>query len=320
MATNYYDILGVSRDATNDEIKKAYRTLTLKWHPDRNSSKEAEEKIREINMAYEILSDPQKKQQHDMELDNPFLQRSNGFDANGMHDMSDIINMMFSGGMPFMGGHGGIHEVHFGGPGGPQIRVFGQGGGGFTHVFQQMQKPAPIIQNVPATLRQMYEGSIIPVEIVKWTIENEMKIHERAIFNIQIPKGIAEGEIIVLRDCGNKINDQLIGDVKIVIQNAPSQESEIFKRNGMDLHYSATISLKEALTGFSFEIPHLNNKVLRINNTANKTVIKPNHTHTLKELGMIKEGHPTGNLIVEFKIEFPPSLTEDQIAKLSEIL
>ena len=325
MATNCYTILGVEREASIDEIKKAYRALTLKWHPDRNSTKEAEEKIREINMAYETLSDPQKKQQHDMELDNPFIQRSNGFDANGMHDMSDIINMMFGGGgggggMPFMGG--GIHEVHFGGPGGPQIHVFGGGGpgGGFSHIFRQMQKPEPIIQKVPITLRQMYEGGVVSAEIVKWTIENEMKIHERGTYNFQIPRGISDGEIIILRDCGNKINDKLIGDIKIIFETAPSVEGELFKRNGMDLHYTATITLKEALTGFSFELPHLNNKILRINNAANKTVIKPNHTHTLKELGMVKEGHPTGNLVIEFKIEFPATLNEDQMAKLAEIL
>lgn len=323
MATNYYDILGVSREANSDEIKKAYRALTLKWHPDRNPSKEAEEKIREINLAYETLSDPHKKQQYDDELSNPFLRRANGFDGAEMNPMNDIINMMFGGGMPFMAGHGGIHEIHIGGggPGGPQIHVFGgSGGGGFSHIFRQMQKPEPIIQNVPLTLRQMYEGTTVPIEIVRWTIENDMKIHERVTFNTQIPRGIGEGEIIILRDCGNKINEQLMGDVKMVIQMAPSVEGELFKRNGMDLHHTTTITLKEALTGFSFEIPHLNNKILRINNNANKTVIKPNHTHTLKELGMVKEGHPTGNLVVEFKIEFPATLTEDQMAKLAEIL
>lgn len=322
MATNCYNILGVDRGSSIEDIKKAYRALTLKWHPDRNSTKEAEEKIREINMAYEILSDPQKKQQHDMELDNPFIQRSNGFDANGMHDMSDIINMMFGGGgggMPFMGG--GIHEVHFGGPGGPQIHVFGGGGSaGFTHIFRQMQKPEPIIQKVPVTLKQMYDGGVVTTEIVKWTIENDMKIHERGTYNLQIPRGISDGEIIILRDCGNKINDQLIGDIKIIIEKTTSPEDEIFKRNGMDLHHTATITLKEALTGFSFELPHLNNKILRINNTSNRTVIKPNHTHILKELGMVKDGHPTGNLVIEFKIEFPASLTEEQMAKLGEIL
>jgi len=318
---NYYDILGLSKTASQEEIKKAYRALTLKWHPDRNPSKEAEEKIREVNMAYETLSDPQKKEQYDVELDNPFLQRSNGFDGGGMHNPEDIINMMFGGGMPFMNMGGGIHEIHIGGMGGPRVHVFGGGAGGpFQHMFEQMQKPAPIIQNVPVTLRQMYDGATIPVEIVKWSVENNMKIHERTIIQLQIPKGIAEGEVIILRNCGNKINEQSVGDVKIIIQTGPCVEGELFKRNGMDLHYRATITLKEALTGFSFEIPHLNNKILRINNTANKTVIKPGHTHILKELGMVKEGHQNGNLVIEFQIEFPAALTEDQIQKLAEIL
>lgn len=317
---NYYQILGVERKSSQEEIKKAYRALTLKWHPDRNPSKEAEEKIREVNMAYETLNDPQKREQYDMELDNPFLQRSNGFDGGGMHNPEDIINMMF-GGMPFMNMGGGIHEIHIGGMGGPRVHVFGGNGGmPFPNMFEQMQKPPPIIQNVPVTLRQMYDGATIPIEIVKWTLENNMKIHERIIVQLQIPKGVAEGEVIILRNCGNKINEQLIGDVKIIIQNEPCVESELFKRNGMDLHYRATISLKESLVGFSFEIPHLNNKILRINNMSNKTVIKPGHTHVLKELGMVKEGHTNGNLVIEFQIKFPDSLTEDQVQKLGEIL
>ena len=92
--TNFYDILGVSRDASPDEIKKSYRKLSLKYHPDRNPDPSATEKYKAINEAYEVLSDAQKKQQYDMEL-----QFGGGFPG-GMNgglgpEFNDVFSMIF---------------------------------------------------------------------------------------------------------------------------------------------------------------------------------------------------------------------------------
>jgi DnaJ family protein A protein 2 len=87
----------------------------------------------------------------------------------------------------------------------------------------------------------------------------------------------------------------------------------------MDLFYRKSITLKEALCGFAFEIPHLNGKVLSLNNRSNPTVIKPNYRKIVQGLGMIRE-NAYGNLIIEFDIEFPESLTGEQITGFETLL
>ena len=92
-----------------------------------------------------------------------------------------------------------------------------------------------------------------------------------------------------------------------------------FLRKGMDLIYKKTITLKEALVGFSFDVQHVNGKNISINNHVNQTIVKPGYTKSIPGLGMMRDNN-TGNLIIEFSVEFPESLTEEQIAKLQEVL
>ena len=104
-----YKILGINENASHDEIKKAYRGLSLKYHPDRNPAPEATEKFKQINQAYEVLGDEQKRKQYEMERQNPFM----GHGMHGMHtapnmgEMDHILKAFF-GGMPFMSGMGGM--------------------------------------------------------------------------------------------------------------------------------------------------------------------------------------------------------------------
>ena len=154
---NHYETLSVSQTASEAEIKKAYRTLSLKYHPDRNSSDDAATKIREINDAYEILGDVQKRQQYDAQL-----QGGGGFPfgmQGGMEDMNDmgnIFKMMFGqGGIPGMHGMHGMPEIrvfHGGHPFGPGGHPFGPGGM-HGQMFHQMQKPPPIVKNIQLSTR-----------------------------------------------------------------------------------------------------------------------------------------------------------------------
>src|SRR5210317_456836 len=120
---SYYEILGVSKDANDSEIKKAYRSASLKYHPDRNQSKEAITKIQDINEAYEILSDKEKKQQYDNELNgvrpNTFQQVHTNFNTD-FGDINSMFNMMFNG-----------RQFHHGMP---NVQVF-RNGNSTTHVF-----------------------------------------------------------------------------------------------------------------------------------------------------------------------------------------
>jgi len=318
---NYYEILGVGQDASETEIKKAFRTLSLKLHPDRNPDPEATTQFQYINEAYENLSDSEKRKQHDHELKygegniNPFQ----GMDE--FNDINNIFNMMFGG-----GGFGGIHKMHSMGemngmPGMPGVRIFHNGPGVFHAEFStsfnsRPQPPSPINKVVEITLEQCFQGVSLPVEIEKWTIINNMKINEIETVIINMPPGIDENDTLVIKGKGNVINDDLKGDlhIKVKINN-----NSIFKRQGLDLFLQKNLSLKEALCGFSFDIPHFNGKLLCLNNMNNPTVIKPDYKRVVPNLGMTRE-NATGNLIIEFIVQFPENLSTEQISALKEIL
>jgi DnaJ-class molecular chaperone len=319
---NHYEVLGVSQDAGDMEIKKAYRALSLKYHPDRNDTEEAMEKIQAINQAYETLSDKNKRNQYNMEL-----QFGNGLGGmgmpgfggmggmpfahmqsmNDMNDINNIFSMMFGGGMP-----------GFGGPGGPEIRIFhGHGGmpghGGMN--FHTQMRPEPMQKNIQITIEQSFTGSTIPIEVERTIINGNARRSETETVYINIPQGIDDNESVTLHDKGHIINDTK-GEIRIVFR---VQNNTSFKRQGLDLVYKQKISLKEALCGFSFEIVHLNGKRLCLNNNSNPTVIKPNFKKVVPNLGMVREGS-TGNMIIDFELEFPELLTKEQIESLATIL
>ena len=328
---NHYDTLGVSKTSTEPEIKKAYRALSLKYHPDRNSSEEAVIKIREINEAYEVLSDTAKRRQYDMEQRMEKVQ----FGFPGMGGIGGMAGMPFThmASMDDMGGGGDINQLFsmlFGGGGGmgmhgvggmPEIRVFhggmppGRHGQMFHHV-PPVQKPQPVSVTICITLEQAFQGCTLPIEIERWLMIGEMKIHEEETVYVTIPAGIDDNEILVLREKGNVADEQHKGDIKVTIE---MKNETVFRRHGLDLIFKKTISLKEALCGFAFEIHHLNGKTLSLNNKTNSSIVRPNYKKVVPNLGMVRDG-AYGNLIIEFDVEFPESLTTEQITGIGAIL
>jgi len=296
---DFYEILGVSRDASESEIKKAYRTLSLEFHPDRNPDPNATTKFQEISEAYETLSDPAKKQEYDQ----PNQMHMHGHPGFG-HDFDDInnmFNMMFANSMGMggmgMGGMGGI----------PNIRIF-------HNVIPVITKPNPIQQEVRITLEEAYYG----IPSMKIFFERSHNGHlEKDHINIPIPKGIDSGEVMVLKDMGHVVQDRMKGDLHLIIMLQPHVN---FERKGLDLFYKKPLSLKEALCGFTLEIPHLNGKVLRISHSATSQVIKPNDKRPIQDYGMLKDGQTNGHLIIVFDVLFPEKLTESQIQLLKDIL
>jgi DnaJ-class molecular chaperone len=324
---NLYKILGVSENASQDEIKKAYRALSLKYHPDRNPDPTATEKCKKMNESYEILGDEQKRKQYDMERSNPFMRMNNMgrgmHHAHNMGEMDDILKAFF-GGMPFMGGMGGFNMANemedlngMGGmrgfPPGAQFHIFHNGQP--VNIGNRFQKPSPINKTVTIDIEQVYNGTTIPVDIERWINDNGTKTFEKETLYVSIPKGIDENEIIMLKDKGNVVNEQCKGDVKIFIKITNNTE---IKRQGLDLIYEKNISLKEALCGFTFEIKFINGKIYTLNNNSGN-IITPEYRKIVPNMGLTREGH-TGNLIVIFHIEFPEKLTNEQIKNLSEIL
>jgi len=323
---SFYEVLEVNKKANDSEIKKAYRQKSLHYHPDRNHGLGASDKMKQINEAYTVLSDKSKRRQYDLEQelgDNPFsfFSQATGmpFTHGGTNDDShQEINELFStlfGNMmnpnmmnPTMGGN----EM-------PNVRIF-HGGIPSEHLFQkqtnQYSKPEPLTIPLNITLEQAYNGCTIPVNINRWIMIGETKINEEETTYVNVYEGIDDNEILTLEQKGNVTTEQVKGDVKISIH---IENNGHFQRSGLDLLYNKTISLKEALCGFSFDLEHINNKRLAFNNKSNINVIKPNYRKKIPNMGMKRKDN-VGNLIVTFHVEFPEKLTQEQQESLSNIL
>jgi len=321
---SYYEILEIPKTASETEIKKAYRTLSLKYHPDRNKSPDAQSTFQKISEAYETLGDPNKRKQYDVGGNGfPFQMGpggQGGFDDMG--ELGNIFNMMFGGAFPggMPGGQGGGPHIHVfrGGPGGIH-RMNSQNSPGmdpFSNIFANMQKPPPIIKSIRITIEQAYLGCSLPIEVERWVLQNDTKHHEFETIYVPIHRGIDENEFIILREKGNIVNDTLKGDVKITIQ---IDNSSVFKRHGLDLIYTKTLTLKEALCGFSIELMHLSGKKLTLSNITNRTIISPNSKKVIGEFGMVRE-NMIGNLIIDFVIQFPEKISDEQSKILADIL
>lgn len=318
--TTLYEILGITKEATPIEIKKAYRGLSLKYHPDRNPSEEAKKKIVEINDAYETLSDPTLKKEYDTKLqygDNPFLNMNNE-----MADVNNLFNMMFGGGMPG-GMMGGMPGGMMGGPppginvmgGGPNIRIFQRGPNNIHSEIFGQNRPDHINTNIDITLTQCYNGEPITINNRYYTIENNSKQYHSDEININIPKGIDNGETIIIPNKGNIVNSQR-SELRIRVNILNNTN---FQRNGLDLIYNKEITLKESLCGFEFMFEHLNGKKLNINTKEHPYIIKPNSNKVINNLGIIKE-NIIGNLIINFEIKYPTELSNEQMEGLKNIL
>jgi len=300
---SYYDILGINRDASDIEIKKAYRTLSLKYHPDRNPNEEATKKFQEINEAYETLSDASLRKKYDTK--DAMGENLNFDNADQFNDINNIFNMMFNG----MGGLNGAHGMQ-------RANIFHNGQPNAFHTqFHFGNRIEPIKMTILLTMEQCYLGCVFPININRMVNENNQPRREAEQLYINIPCGINEGETIVIQEKGNIVNSKK-GEIHLIITIA---KHEHFKRDGLNLIYNKTISLKDALCGFHIEIVHLNSKQFAINNATNPSVIQPEYKKVVKSLGM-KRGETTGDLIIVFKVEFPETLTPEQIQILKETL
>jgi len=218
MSKSLYETLGVSENASADEIKKAYRKLARKYHPDINKDESAVDKFKEINAAYEVLSDEEKKAQYDQFGDQMFGgQNFHDFASSqgGGVDLDEILRQMFGGGG---GGFSGGAQGGFGG--------FG-GGGGFG------TPDLDVHARITVPFMTAVQGG-------KYSINVDGKS-----FDIKIPAGIKSGETLRVRGKGKTYQGHQ-GDLLIKVEVADSPE---YERKGLDLYKTFDVPLKEALFG-----------------------------------------------------------------------
>jgi len=326
-SNSFYNTLDVPETASADEIKKAYRRLSMLYHPDKNgNSQESTEKFQKISEAYEVLGDAEKKKEYDLTQNNPFFKMMSQGNMNmsgGANPVDELFASLF--GMPFMGmgmnmgpglsqSQGLGPEFQFG----PNIKVFHNGRPVQSqHSFSQPgfhQKPAPIVKNINVSIDKILTGSTIPVDIERWIIENGTKMFEHETVYVSVPKGIDEGEIIVLKEKGNIASETNKGDIKIFIKIDNNTE---FKRNGLDLILEKTITVKEALCGFAFELKYITGKTYTITNNSGN-IISHGYKKVIPNMGLTRDGH-TGNLLIVFDVKFPEKLTEEVLVALKAI-
>ena len=210
MSKSLYETLGVSENASADEIKKAYRKLARKYHPDINKDESAVDKFKEINAAYEVLSDNQKKAQYDQFGDQMFGGQNFHDFAQGQGggvDLDEILRQMFGGGAGGFSGGGG-----FGGFGGPDLDT-------------QARITVPFMISIIGGKHSVSANG--------------------QSFDIKIPAGIKSGETMRVRGKGKQYQGQ-VGDLLIQVEVSTSDE---YERKGDNLYKTFDVSLKDALFG-----------------------------------------------------------------------
>jgi len=290
---DYYKILGVNKNATEKEIKKAYRKLAKKYHPDNNKgNKASEEKFKEINEANEVLSDPEKRKKYDTLGANwqNYQQGGGDWQQYARQGGNSGQTFHFEGDPSEFFGSGGDFSSFF-------ETFFGQG------QQQRSSRRAPrkgqdVTASLPITLLEAYEGS-------KRTFEWKGKK-----MRISIKPGTKDGQKIRIKGKGEPSRfGGPNGDLYIIMQIQPDAR---FQRKGDDLVYSAPVSLYTAILGGKVEVPTMTGRV-------KLTVPKGSETERtvrLKGKGMPKNAQKSqfGDLLVKLKVKLPHSLSSEEEA------
>lgn len=349
MGKDFYRILGVAKTANDDEIKKAYRKLALKYHPDKNKAVGAEEKFKEVAEAYEILSDKKKRDIYDqygeegLKGEQPTGAGSAGADSYSYTFHGDpraTFAQFFGTNDPFsifFGSDGGERNP-FGGNdmfGGAmdQDDIFSQmsgrgGGGAFrsqsfnVHGNPQAKKmkvDPPIEHDLYVSLEDVNTGCSKKMKISKMVVQPDgMARKEEKILQINVKPGWKAGTKITFPKEGDQIPGKVPADIVFIIRDKPHSN---FKREGSDIKYTAKITLKEALcaTGH-LNVPTLSGEAIPI--SIQHEVIKPSTVKRLQGRGLPFPKEPTkrGDLIVNFEIIFPDNLSKSAREILMDVL
>jgi curved DNA-binding protein len=296
---NYYEILGVDKTASEADLKKAYRKLAMQYHPDRNQGdKAAEEKFKEINEAYAVLSDPQKKRQYDTVGDTRFHQQYSSDDIFRNTDFASIFEEMG------LGGRGSFFSSFFGGGGFGGARGAGAGYG-----YAGPQKGQDVEYPLTIGFLEAYNGT---ERRVKFSLSDGT---EREM-TVRIPKGVKAGSRLRISGRGAPSRGGgPAGDLFIIVQVA---EHPDFKRVEDNLEVVLTLKISEALLGTSKDV----NTPEGLRKVKIPAGVKAGTKIRLKGLGFADPNGQRGDLFAVVELEIPRELSDEQkrlIEALAEV-
>ncbi|KFK27831.1 hypothetical protein AALP_AA8G435600 [Arabis alpina] len=334
MGLDYYNILKVNRNATEDDLKKSYRRLAMKWHPDKNpnTKTEAEAKFKQISEAYEVLSDPQKRAVYDQygeeglsDIPPPGSTGNNGRASGFNPRNAEDIFAEFFGSSPFgFGSAGPGRSMRFQSDGGGMFGGFGGNNGSENNIFRTYsegtaapKKPPPVESKLPCSLEELYSGSTRKMKISRSIVDaNGRQAQETEILTIVVKPGWKKGTKIKFPDKGNEQVNQLPADLVFVIDEKPH---DLFKRDGNDLITNRKVTLAEAIGGTTLSINTLDGRNLPVGVT---DIVSPGYELVVPGEGMpiAKEPRNKGDLKIKFDVQFPTRLTMDQKTALKRVL
>ncbi len=303
----YYEKLGLTKTARPEEIKKAYRKLAVKYHPDKNNgSKEYEAKFKEISEAYAVLSDPEKKKQYDTYGSAGFHQRYSQEDIFKNFDLNDILRQFGFG--------GSFNSTNF------RNNVGGASPNGYSFFGRQNNANAGCAGgcNTPAKGQDLTYQLSVSLQDVLYGNEKEITLRTNGKtenVSVKIPMGIEEGKKLRLKGKGGAAPPGGIpGDLYLKIQLEPHV---MYERDGEDLFCHTKVSFSDACLGAKIEVKSLDDKKFM--------VTLPPGTNGDSRLRIKGQGLPSGpigkrgDLFVKIGVEIPKELSKDQIKAVKSL-
>jgi curved DNA-binding protein len=294
---DYYEVLGVARGASEDEIKKAYRKLARQYHPDVNKDASAPERFSEVQEAYDVLSEPGKRKQYDQ-----FGHAAAGVSPDVYEEMRRAHRARSQTVSPedfeqqFGGQFGDIFDQLFGGQG-----PFGRQGGRRRHP-EQRSRGSDVEYPVTLTFEQAARGTSLPLRI-----NHGGQIET---IDVKVPAGVKDNSRVRVRGKGDRSGYEP-GDLFIVVSVTPHA---YFRRDGLDIILDLPISLYESLLGTRVEVPTLDGRV---------TLTIPPGTSSGSKLRIkgrgVKRAGEQGDQFCVIKVVVPKDLSEDEQAFVHEL-
>ena len=305
----YYKILNINSNYSIENIKKAYRKLSLKYHPDKNNNNS--EYFNKINNAYNYIINNSNNSNNSNNNGNNNSNNGNNNSNNGNNgnNGNNNSNNSNNGNNDNNGNinHSLLPINNY------ENNILNNNTSHFHHDKLEYSYKEDIIKELNISFEESYSGSIKPLNIQRQIINNNIIKYENETIYINIPRGIDNEELIVINNKGNVFNGNY-SNVKIIIKLLKHPD---FYREGLDIYYNTSITFKESLVGFNFILKHLNNKNYKIKSKEGE-IITNNTKMIMYNLGFCRNDY-FGNLIITFNINYQ-KLDPNIIKKLREIL